>query len=236
MRIRQRRFISVSSAFAVVAVLAGCAASPSAGAPESEPTAEATPVAEEPAVAALSIGGTAISMLDDEGDVVASLEYTTDGAAAVDFLSAAFGSDPVVSPRVGDGSCTADATRAVWGDDAFELIYDYPELSGIPAGQAVAVDAKAPAVGDVSVQTPEGVAVGDPASDLVAAIPNVGTHNRPGTTTLYSVDYAVVAGTYEDMSDADFGMTENAYWGALALVDNDVISELKAPSYFQSAC
>ena len=225
----QRLAVSVSSAFAIVAILAGCAASPSAGSPEPEPTGDTTPVAEEPAVAALSIGGTAISTLDDSGDVVATLEYTADGAAAVDFLTEAFGSEPVVSPRAGDGSCTADATRAVWGDDAFELVFDYPELSGIPEGQSVAVDAKAPTVGEVAVQSPEGVAVGDPASDLVAALPNVGTHNRPGTTTLYSVDYAVVSGTYEDMTD-------NAYWGAQALVENDTITELKAPIYLQSAC
>ena len=234
----QRHLTSALAAVAVVAILAGCAASPSAGSPEPkpEPTGDATPIAEEPIVVTLSVGGDGIVTLDDEGAVLATLDYTADGAAAVDFLSEAFGSDPVISPRAGDASCVADATRAVWGDDAFELVYDYPERSGLPDGQSVAVDAKAATVGNVAVQTPEGVAVGDQVNELIAALPNVGTHNRLGTESLFSVDFAVVSGTYEDISDTDFGMTDNVYWGAQAIVDNDVIAELRAPTYFQSAC
>ncbi len=193
-------------------------------------------MAEEPAVTALSVGGTALSTLDDAGNVVGTLEYTSDGAAAIEFLSEAFGSEPVVSPRPGDGSCVSDATRAVWGDDAFILVYDFPERSGIPEGQSLALDAKAPTVGAVAVQTPEGVAVGDPVNELVVALPNVGTHENPYSPGFFYVDYAVASGEYEDFSDPDHGMTDNDYWGAQAIAENDVITELTAPVHFQSAC
>ena len=236
MRFSQTARLAAVLAVASVALLSGCATQP-APPTEAGPTADPTPAAEEAAaIATLTIGGTAITALDAEGAVLGSVDYTSAGAAAVEFLSDAFGSDPVVAARPGDSSCLADATQATWGDGAFVLVYDFPELSGQPDGQAVQAVAKAATVGDVAVTTPEGFAVGQPIAALVTAIPNVGVHTSADDAFGMQVDYAVVAGTYEDMTDPDFGMSDNAYWGAQAHGEGGVIATLTAPTYFQSAC
>jgi len=235
MRINQRGLLSGFAALASVALIAGCAATPAAEPGEPDPTT--APVAEESSeVVALTVGGNAVSTLDDSGAVVTSFDYTGGGDDAIAFLSDVFGSEPTVAPRPGDGSCTADATTATWGDNEFVLIYDFPAQTGHPDGQAVVVQAKAGTVGDVAVHTGQGFGVGDPVDDLVAAIPNVGTHQHTGDPSLFYVDYDVVSGVYEDMSDPDFGMTENAYWGAQAEAKDGVIAKLSAPVWFQSAC
>ena len=235
MRQNHRGLLSGFAVIASVVLIAGCAATPVAEPGEPDPTT--APVAEETSdVATLSIGGNAISTLDDSGAVVTSFDYTGGGADAVAFLTDVFGTEPAVAPRPGDGSCTAAATSATWGDDEFVLLYDFAAQTGHPDGQAVVVQAKADAVGDVAVQTPQGVGVGDTFDDLVAAIPDVGTHGHLGDASLSYVDYDVVSGVYEDMSDPDFGMTENAYWGAQAEAKDGVIVKLSAPVWFQSAC
>jgi hypothetical protein len=235
MRGNHRGLLSGFAVIASVVLIAGCAAAPVAEPGQADPTTE--PVAEETSdVAALSIGGTAITAFDDEGSVVTELDYTGAGADAIVFLSDVFGSEPAVAPRPAYGSCTAEATTATWGDDDFVLVYDFVGRTGHPDGQTLVAHAKSDAVGDVGVKTAQGMGVGDPVADLEAAIPNVGIHVDLGDPSITYVDYDVVSGVYEDWSDPDFGMTNNVYWGAQAEAKDGLIVKLSAPVWFQSAC
>ncbi|MBB5843333.1 hypothetical protein HD599_001656 [Conyzicola lurida] len=229
MRIYRREFLVAAAVLVALSGCTGVAADPTAS-----PTAE--PVA-GPAIAVLTVGGTGVTAIDENGEEVSSLDYTSDGATTVAYLTAVFGSEPAVTTRPSDNSCHTEAARATWGDDAVELLYDFVgERTELPTGQYVQLTVKSATVGDVSIETPTGFSVGEPETELVASIPGVGTHVNSALPDNTYVDYEVAGGEYTDSNDADFGQDENEYWGAQAFVNGGVIAELWAPVVFQSAC
>jgi Zn-dependent alcohol dehydrogenase len=229
MRIYRREVVA---AVAVVLALSGCSAV--AAEPTAEPTAE--PVA-GPAIAVLTVGGTGVAAIDENGQEVSSLDYTSDGATTVAYLTAVFGSEPVVTVRPSDQTCFAEASRATWGDDAVELLYDFVgEKTELPTGQYVQLTVKSSTVGDVVIATPTGFSVHESEADLIASVPGVGTHVNSAFPERTYVDFDVAGGVYTDSNDADFGQTDNEYWGAQAYSNGGTIAELWAPYTFQSAC
>lgn len=218
----------VAGAAIVVAALTGCT---TPAAPAESPSATPSPSAPAGpgAAASVVIGGTAISVLAADGSVIDSVPYLGDAETAMNLLSDAFQSLPVLTERVTDSSCIADARIATWGD-AFALEYD--KEFGPPWGTFDAV-ATGPAVGDVAITTQSGVGVGASLAELEASIPGVHTvyYDYTGVTLVH---YDVGGGEWIAPDDPDVIMKD--YWGAYATSEADTITRLDAPKPFYDAC
>jgi hypothetical protein len=234
MRIYRRGFLAAA---AVVLALSGCAAGPADSA-EVASTSTPTPDAVAgPSIAVLTVGGSGVTAIDENGQEVSSLDYTSDGATAVAYLTAVFGSEPVVTVRTSDMSCHAEASRATWGAGAVELLYDFiGEKTGLPDGQYVSLTVKAESVGTVGIETPTGFSVGDAESNLITSIPGVVTDVNAADPNLIYVDYELIGGVYVDPVYPVFGEDEVGAWGAKAASSSSVIVQLDAPVTFQDFC
>jgi hypothetical protein len=215
-------------------VLAGCApvAEADPASPSAEPTASATPAAPEPAT--LVIGATGFTIVDDAGTELESVLYSTDPEAAVTLLSDTFGTEPVRSERPSEPSCVTEATLATW-DTGFVLRSGIPE-GWIPVGQLFELESTAPAVGDISIETPTGVSVGDPVDTLAAGVPaeQVAEPVQSDIGLIQWVHYAVGAGSYVGPTDPNFGSLD--YWGAAGRAVDGTVDVLTAPMLFQNLC
>ena len=197
----------------------------------------AAPIAETPEateVTRLVVGGAALSALDENGANEWSLSYTDEPAAVITQLSGLFGSEPVVTTREGDASCTAAATLATW--EGFVLRYDTIML---PGGQLYEVTTTAPTVGGIEITTPTGVAIAAPVGDLTAGLPpeRVGEPSDYEGASYQWVDFDVAAGAYTSPTDPAYGHPDTPeYWGAKARAKNGAIDLFVAPTQFVNFC
>jgi len=233
MSINQRLRVPVIVALAGF-LLAGCApvAEADPASPSTEPTASATPVT--PEAAALVIGATGFTIVDGEGAELQSVLYSTDPEEAVTLLSDTFGVEPVRSERQAEPSCTTEATLATW-DPGFVLRSGIPE-GWIPAGQLFEIESSAPAVGDIAIETPAGVGVGDPVDTLLAGL-SPEQIVEPAQTDIGMIqwaDYEVGSGTYVPSTDPNYGSLD--YWGASGRAVDGTVDILTAPKLFQNLC
>ncbi len=170
---------SLTTALAVVALLAlsGCtpgtptpSATPSSATPAAiaTPTPTPTPTPVAPVAASVVVTATSISVLDAASTVIVDIPYTSNGDTAADQLAVALGATPVETVRSG-GSCARPGTEYDFGGlkvDGAGTITMYP-----PAIFSVHVTSSTTAAG-VSILGPSGVQVGMAATDVVAAIPS----------------------------------------------------------------
>jgi len=211
-----------------VFALAGCTPSDNADAePSASPSVEPTPPAA--ATASVVIGGTAISAVAADGSVIDTAPYLDDAEQAMDLLNDAFQQLPVLTERMTDSSCIADATIATWGD-SFAIEYD--KEFGPPWG-TFDVISTGPAVGDVAVTTQSGLGVGAPLAELEASLPGVHTvlYDYSGVS---QVHYDVGGGEWVAPDSPDAIMVD--YWGAAALAEGGTVTRLVAPVPYYDAC
>lgn len=208
-------------------LLVGCAESPpSASIPSASSSATVEP---DPQPTTLVIGAVDLTLLDDAGETVDTLPFSSDGATALAFLEQTFGEAPTLSSTPSDGHCALAASHAVWGD-WFALAYD---LQGeTTTGLQMQVTSTQRATPDgLSVLTPSGFGVGDDIAALAAAQPDADTDGLSMDGVEYlSVFYDVGAGTPAD------GESGGAWWGASAAAQNGVIQTLRSPHAFRDNC
>jgi hypothetical protein len=223
----KRRLLLAGAVLAIMA-LTGCTA-PTApvGSPSATPSPSSSAGPE--AAASVVIGGTAISTLAADGSVIDTAPYLDDAEQAMDLLNDAFQQLPVLTERVTDSSCIADATIATWGD-SFAIEYD--KEFGPPWG-TFDVISTGPAVGDVAVTTQSGLGVGAPLAELEASLPGVHTvlYDYSGVS---QVHYDVGGGEWVAPDSPDAIMVD--YWGAAALAEGGTVTRLVAPVPYYDAC
>lgn len=167
---------SLTTALAVVALLAlsGCtpatptpSATPSSAMPSAIATPTPTPTPVAPVAASVVVTATSISVLDAASTVIVDIPFTTNGDTAADQLAVALGATPVETVRTGT-NCARAGTEYDFGGlriDGAGTITTAP-----PAVFSVHVDTAATATG-VAIAGPAGVQVGKALADVVAAIP-----------------------------------------------------------------
>jgi len=219
---------------ALTLLLAGCANSTPAATSTPEATATSSPTPEPPAVAALVVGGAALTAVDDAGAEIWKTSYTADPAEVVATLAELFESAPEVVDHPGDESCTPADTRASWG--GFTISYDTDFL---PEGQLFQVLATTPAVDDVSIRTPQSAAVGSSFTEISSGLPaeQIGQEYEWENGVGRWVDYEVAGGAYSDPNATEsFDGSLPEYWGAKARLLDGTVELLMAPTVFVSYC
>ncbi len=212
---------------AVILATAGCtpvldpdpraSAGPVASAP-SAPVASDVP---EPVATRLVIDGSGLDLMDAVGTVIDSVRFDTDPITARSQFTAWFGASPATTSIVSDHYC-ADSTDPVvtdsWGGDALRVTHSGPFW--LERGVRFHVSVLAAAVGDLSLETPQGFGVGDSAEALITSIPGVttGDPEEEGVTRVY----------YDK---------PNAEYGAYAWAPADgVLTQIISPYQFEETC
>jgi hypothetical protein len=178
------------------------------------------------------IAGSEIRVLDAQGSQLDSLPYSVEAAVASAFFTELFGAEPVVTTVESDGPCMPNATIELW-DDAFRLAHGDMVL---PEGQRVVVAADAAEAHGIALETPGGVAVGDPIDLLEADIP-VELRNEPvphDDGVFVQVDYDIVE--EERMPIGTWEAGQAVYWGAKATGEDSVVNGMVAPTMFVDHC
>ncbi|WBU38091.1 hypothetical protein [Homoserinibacter sp. YIM 151385] len=193
-----------------------------------EPTSSPTTVPEAPSpsptpegsgIATIVLAADGLDLLDDGGSTVEELGWFDDSATTIATLTDAFGEEPAEFDYEGNIE-SAPGVDYTWGDDAFVLrVQDFEAEAPLTSNQTVIV--KAAAVGEVAIEGPEGVAVGDPASDAASA---------PAWGEPFEGDdgHTVQWVKLDTVSPGD-GPEENYTTGIIDL-DDDVVVQLQAPA------
>ncbi|GAB2985099.1 hypothetical protein [Frigoribacterium salinisoli] len=241
------RAAATATAVVVAALLAGCAQ-------EAGPDPEARPTVTETVTASPRPGGQGDTDTDDgaeagrdavdrivvdgEGlelwageelsDEVSFVEDDLEAAVAV--LAAVLAGDGEPAGVVGDRPCVADQTRYGWEEAMFlgtsAQATDEGSLTFVAVGPTVrGLD------GDVRVETPEGVAVGDVVQPLVDAA----TAIDPTLVEVASSDQTSTRVIYDLVRD-DTDEVGSYHYGAEALAIDDVVTTLESPRYLQDRC
>jgi len=229
---KNHRVVMVAAAFLL---LSGCATTPSAAPAPVATSSTPSPTAATPSIATIAVGGAALQFLDADGDTVAEpVEFTADPAAAIAILTGVFGSEPVVTTRPSDESCTPEATEVTWADGVV-VRYGLPE-GFIPPAQSFEIEVTTASVGEIGLESSTGVAVGGPVEALTATLPpeQVGQVSDIGGMSRQWVDYHVASGSWVPETDPDYGSFD--YWGATARVSDGVVDRLSAPTLFVNLC
>jgi hypothetical protein len=210
-------------------LMSGCA---SPGEPQASPTPASTPAptstprptpTAEPEVASIVIGGSEFTTVLADGTVRDTVPFSSDPQAVVALLTELFESEPVVAD-VAEEHCSPSFTRADWsGAVKLDTEFDW-----LPEGQRFVILASAPVHHGIALTSTVGKTVGDDASDLIATLPaeQIQMYEWEGETR-GSVAYAVEGG----------GFPPKGYdaWGALVLVESNLITDIAAPASFVSA-
>lgn len=235
------RAAATATAVVMASVLAGCAqeAGPD---PEARPTVTETVTASpRPTGEAGDDAGTdAVDriVVDGEGlelwageDLHDEVSFVEDDLeVAVDALAGVLAGDGDPAGVVSDHPCVADQTRYGWEEAIFlgtsALATDEGSLTFVAAGPTVrGLD------GDVRVETPEGVAVGDDVQPLVDAA----TATDPTLVETASSDQTSTRVIYDLVRD-DTDEAGSYHYGAEALAIDDVVTTLESPRYLQDRC
>ena len=168
------RFICAIAGISLV--LTGCASgapAPSDGGTSAatatrtaEPTATPTPVPVPDTVAArILVTGSTVSVLNEAGDVLQDVPFSTDGATAAALLSAAIGVEPALSTAF---YCNDDTgTQYDWG--SFQIVS--PAIYAEPS-VLYSIIVAAPATSNgLTLEAAPHVVVGDTIAELLAAAP-----------------------------------------------------------------
>ncbi|MBC7590732.1 MAG: hypothetical protein H7226_06770 [Salinibacterium sp.] len=171
-------------------LLAGCttpSAAPSSPAPSSAQNRPSPAAAEEPVAAAVTIATESITITNDDGSVASSFTYFEVSEKVIAALTEAFGFEPTRAPIVPQYEVDpADADSVTW--DGFVLI-DLYAAAEQPYYPAFGVISQSPEVGEVTIKTEDGIAVGDAIDDLAAKYPRR-TSTYTGTTS--GVEYYTI--------------------------------------------
>ena len=168
------RFICAIAGISLV--LTGCASSapaPSDGGTSAatatrtaEPTATPTPVPVPDTVAArILVTGSTVSVLNEAGDVLQDVPFSTDGATAAALLSAAIGVEPAVS--TGSTCNVENVAFYTWGSFSIHSPIEYAEPGDL---YSIFVDGPATSNG-LTLEAAPHVVIGDTIAELLAAAP-----------------------------------------------------------------
>jgi hypothetical protein len=155
-------------AVTAMAALAGCGPAPSSP-PSSSPSSTPTPTPEPDLVPPrVVITATDVQLFGEDGTLATTFTYFDATDSAVAALTEQFGADPVVTTTPGRCCEEFPATHYDWG--GLEL-YDSEQVVSEPSSQEFSVFVTADEIGGVVVETLDGIAVGDAASDVAATHP-----------------------------------------------------------------
>lgn len=239
------RAAATATAVMVAALLTGCTqeAGPD---PEARPTVTETvtasprPGGQGDADAGTEAGRDAIDriVVDGEGLELWAGEELSDEVSfveddlevAVDALADVLAGDGDPAGVVDDHPCVADQTRYGWDEAIYlgtsALATDEGSLTFVAVGSTVeGLD------GDVRVETPEGVAVGDDVQPLVDAATGI----DPTLVEIASSDQTSTRVIYDLVRD-DTDEVGSYHYGAEALAIDDVVTTLESPRYLQDRC
>ncbi|RZU65866.1 hypothetical protein EV379_2205 [Microterricola gilva] len=169
---RRPKFVIAALGIAALA-LVGCSpqTEPTEQPGQTTPPATQTPTATEssaPATAAsIVLSVTSIQVVDSAGTVMSENDYFEPAADVVATLTAALGTDPIVSRYEGGGD-SPPGTSYDWGGFA---IRDGEWTTEAPYYPEFSVLLTAATVGGLTISTSDGVAVGDSFSAVAAAHP-----------------------------------------------------------------
>lgn len=193
---------------------------PSVSSPTLTPTPTSTPVA---SVLTISIAG--LELTDSAGNVIWTHALTDDGNAVAADLQTAFGLAPTVTDRSSDAFSIFE-TEYRW--DGFLLITNRATWDDSPDSllRAYQVWGKAPAVGPISLETPEGIQVGQSAS-VLAPFADASTFDS-GSVTCYVVERDPVQGTDDP---AQGGMFTGPFLGVCSDNATALVATILSPDY-----
>jgi hypothetical protein len=202
----------------------------STNAPTPLPSGSAPSVPGGDDVATVTVSGSRFVLLGADDSIIEEFAFEVDPGLALDALTDAFDESPAMSEIPGDDTCQHAATVATWGE-GFELRY---ETGGLPAGQQFYLVVSTPAVGSVSVETPQGVSVGDSVDELRGSYPAAHTATEEANGSQYVfVDYDVVEGAPVDWKSEE---RDDLYWGAMAKAVDGVVTRLVSPTHLFDWC
>ena len=141
--------------------LAGCVVP--AQTPDTTPRPSRSEVA---TVATVRLGTTGLTVLAKDGTKLATIPTSASPTDAVAELTKALGKAPVVTQTEAN-YCYASYTIDDWGGLAISHGMSYP----LPAGAAFGFSSSGASVGNVRVEGPGGIAVGESGSSLLASTP-----------------------------------------------------------------
>lgn len=207
--------------------LAACGPADDKAPPPPKPTesetavVEPTPTPEAVNISSIVIDGDSVYVTISEGGILVDIPFTTDPTTAAEQLSEAIGLEPITSVTP-PGSCNGDMTKVTWGGISFWT----PYASAPPGAQFFAhADAKSTSNG-ITVAALGGQWVGYDGSDTVAAYP--GAELNFGMPDVHVLAYDVKSGTADGNPD-DF-------YGAVAVVENDIVTSISSPIHYWYDC
>lgn len=151
--------------------------------PTASPTPTPTPTPTEAAITALVISAADIELIDADGSAIDEFAYNDDADTVREALTSAFGSEPEMSTDSDGGT-----TDYYWEDFSFRA-YD----SATGANRTFYVVAEGASVGDIAIETADGIAVGDAEADVeTVAFDNHTDDGGSETIEFYSLDKTAV--------------------------------------------
>lgn len=225
-----RGSLSVVLAISVATVLAACApaAAPAPSPTETSSAPTTPPPTTEPVAASVAITAEAITVLDADGGALATFDYFQPTTEVVDGLTALLGT-PVDSPNPG-GIETPPGVDHMWGD---LRLFDTDTPGAAPYTPNHYVFVTGPAAGSVPIATAagvgsaDGIAVGDPATELTIGVEAGAPYTDPATgrTSLVSTIGIVPLPAHpDDPAPRNFAVMVVSY------TDTGLIERLVAPS------
>lgn len=221
------RTIAALGALATISMLTllGCAPDDKAPLPtptESSPIDEIAPSPTEEVVniSGIVVDGDSVSVLITEGGVLIEIPFTTAPATAIEQLSEAIDLEPVTS-EVATSACSG-GTQTTWGAISFY----YPYESAPPGVQFYAKVDKKQTNNGITVSMPSGQWPSYDGSDTIAA--NAAAPLIDYGPSLQVLAYDVKAGNPDSGPD-DF-------WGASAIIRDDVLESFASPIHYYYDC
>ncbi|MBI5162255.1 MAG: hypothetical protein HY996_12720 [Micrococcales bacterium] len=212
-------------AFAVLVLLAGCAAPAAPRRSSPSPSASPTPSAAPTAAAnraRVVIDGKSVQVYEEDGSVGLDLAYTLDAVAARQRL------DEAIGAAARPGTVTTDPCYPQLDEFSWGGLHLFTSPSGLarPGGAQFYVQADGPQAADgLPIQLPSGQSVGATRGQVLGA--NTGA---PSFSDGASIDlhYDIVQGSAEGDPGQYFGALARIVAGRLALID--------APIYYSRPC
>jgi hypothetical protein len=172
-------------------------------------------------ISSIVIDGDSVYVTISEGWILVDISFSTDPTTAAEQLSEAIGLEPITSVTP-PASCDGDLTKLTWGGISFWT----PYASAPPGAQFYATADAEKTSNGITVAMLGGQWVGYDGSDTVAAYP--GADLPFGLEGSHVLAYDVKSGTADGNPD-DF-------YGAVAVVEEDVVKTFSSPIHYWYDC
>jgi hypothetical protein len=231
------RVLGVSAVVALSAALVGCdPAGGPAPTPDGDPMTDPTPsVVPTPSVeptprespdirdliSTIVIDGDSVYITISEGGVYLDVPFTTDPETAVAQLSEAIRL-PAIRSTIPSSTCFNERPQATWGGISF--IWG-PDWQRAPGQRFLATASAAATSNGIPVTILGGQWIGTSESEVMAGVPGA-----------YSTDYGAWTTLHYDVAHGDPITSPEEYWGAIAILEDGVLTSFSSPVNFFFDC